>query len=197
MSGRDNHSNEFEGLSEAEARELSEIADQLRAGRYQPHHDKVFSVLHQRIVGEIEVTPLPAPEPKRRPGGLLARLFGTRTGQLAVAFGAAAAIMLAVTLTDMEIVDDEIPIVRDDGNLGSDDNVAAMEIPDDLWEEGFMAEALAYLDDDDLSDFYGSDDGEDLYDPVAYGNPYDPGGYWLIDELSDDELTALEGRLEG
>lgn len=216
---------DFLGLDPAEARELEALAERLRADQPRRADPDFFAALQQRIMNEVEVTPLPgtsrdirasAPRPFAR---LLAWLRSSpvaMTGALA----AAVAVLLALWVSSQDPGADQAlplpdapgapgtgPLAGSDHELDPALDDAPVAVPDDLWDDGFLAyswdiqsdaegdELLALLEeggeplvDDGSAEPMGSED------ELGYAGDW---GAWSLDDLSDEELLALERALEG
>lgn len=205
------YGDDFKDLDPREADELAEVADLLRADRFEPESENYWSALQQRIVNEVEVTPLP-----RRAGAeqsswwrrVTRALQGSRLRPAVAGGSAIAAVALVLWAVgrapeepSRELPD--VPVATHD----DDEPVEPLVVPDDLWSDGFLVHQMGGVNevswDDDSDDEYLAsyeeeyDDDELDEDEDDYAFSYGLGSQWGLDDLSDDELLELESMLEG
>jgi hypothetical protein len=205
---------DFAGLDPDEAGELEALARELRRDRYQPEDERFWDILHGRIMGEVEVTPLPA-----RPQGRWRRLWEGAVGQLDRAFGRGPGaarrryVALAVGLVALAVLAlvwprgstpvDELPAPAPLVERGAPqlarrpptETVHALDLPDEIWDDGFLANRALVIDEAVAEEWLASPeiDGDAWLDVAApAGTPL-----WMLEEMSDDELLELEHMLGG
>lgn len=206
MSTRDKrYDDDFANLDPAEAKELAEVADLLRADRHEPEDEKFWASLQQRIVNEVEVTPLPKAAEAGRSGKRKRSLFGWFYRPFLATVGAAA--VVAVALWGLGRYSDEPLDEAPDAPIASHDDTTEtgpLVVPDELWSDGFLAHKANDLYDDEYvyEDEYAYDDEYAYYDDEYETNDdyifsYELDSPWGLGDLSEDELLALESILEG
>jgi hypothetical protein len=217
-----NHRDDFLDLDPVEARELEALAERLRADQPMRDDPDFFAALQRRIMNEVEVTPLPGTRSNRtaapsRPFARLAAWLRSSPVATTGALAAAVAVLLAIWVMSQDPgADDALPTpdgptlsnTRALAGAGDDPDPSVDEVPeavpDELWDDGFLAyswdiqsdaegdELLALLEGDETTaaDVAADESDEEL----GY---VDDWGAWSLDELSTDELLALERALEG
>lgn len=195
---------DFTGLGPNEARELAEVADLLRSDQPQPS-DSFMQSLHQRIMNEVAVTPVAgrqAETPRQSWWSRMASALFTGTMRPALAATGAVALVALVTWAMLDRpsgtpLGPETPKPQAmDMPLAA---VPTIDVPDELLQDGFLSHTPYSADDweDDLATddawvWYAEDD-LDSEDDYSYGL----GTYWGLDDLTNDELLALEEMFEG
>jgi len=208
MSRKPKDQDEFAGLDPTEAAELREVADLLKADQPTPEDEHFFQKFHQQIMTEVAVTPIPGRGDDSDP--FLKRLVtGMFSGRLRPAIATACAVAMVAGAIWLVGRDTGTPPENkpEDVIQVAQELEAPLTVPEELWEDGFLAnrfdDELAVADDSWLSgDDYYFDDYDD-YDE-AYEDDYYLGSYtfgegssWGLDDLTDEELLALEGMFEG
>lgn len=208
MSRKPKDQDEFAGLDPAEAAELREVADLLKADQPVPEGEHFWQKFHQQIMNEVAVTPIPggsnAPEPflRRVLGGMF-------SGRLRPAIATACAVAMVAGAIWIVGRESEAPLtdVPEDVIQVAQELEEPLTVPEELWEDGFLAnrfdDEMATADDDWLQgdDYYFDefDDYDEEYEDDYYLGSYTfgEGSSWGLDDLTDEELLALEGMFEG
>ena len=215
---KNTHLDDFAELEPTEAQELAELAEQLKTTRYDegfdPNDDRYWANLNQKIMNQVAVTPLPK---KKNPfNKLWSGLFGQNDKRrfFTPAFASimAAVVTLVVILLlsqnpagDQNLLPLDTPEFADntDNNEGTETAVASLEIPDELWEDGFFIHRTVEMAEADLFDWeYDDEEGDDedellLSSETASYLDDDANGLWGLSDLTLDELYELEAMLDG
>lgn len=215
MSVRRSNEDELAGLDPVEAHALREVADMLRADRFVPEDEHFWDALQQRISNEVAVTSLPSDRDRARPqprslSARLNQLFrGLRARPAAILLPATAILAIWLLFSTTGEGDDEaepapsiaLPSLQE----GDDSRIAqpeGVEIPEELWSDGFLAHGSIEADEEDALDAYADEWSpyagvEDAYPDNALYYSSSFVSPWGLEELTEEELIALEALLEG
>lgn len=205
---RPERNHELDGVTPEESEELAAVAERLRAERFEPSSNHFWGALHQRIMNEVAVTPVAGrgARPARR--GWVARLAQALPGGRALALGLATlAVVVAVVWmavpgfrTGHGPVE---PLAVPEGIVeGARGTQAAVDVPDELWQEGFLSHPEVALLDADREVWTALLESDDLAMDGADAPFLDDHLEWTetawgLEGLTADEWVALESMLDG